>query len=99
MMQQLWRCNCGTWRTARPPGRSPLDPAPAHAASSARSEAQSAAKRHLALEPRLPSAAMTFEYFHIVDAGRARSNNEDSVEVDAENALAVLADGMGGYNA
>jgi len=42
---------------------------------------------------------MTFEYFHTVDAGRARSNNEDSVEVDAENALAVLADGMGGYNA
>ena len=25
---------------------------------------------------------MSFEYFHIVDAGRARSNNEDSVEVD-----------------
>ena len=42
---------------------------------------------------------MSFEYFHIVDAGRARSNNEDSVEVDAVNALAVLADGMGGYNA
>ena len=42
---------------------------------------------------------MTFEYFHVVDAGRARSNNEDSVEVDPVNALAVLADGMGGYNA
>jgi len=42
---------------------------------------------------------MSFEYFHAVDAGRARSNNEDSVEVDTVNALAVLADGMGGYNA
>ena len=42
---------------------------------------------------------MTFEYFHAVDTGRARSNNEDSVAVDEANALAVLADGMGGYNA
>ena len=42
---------------------------------------------------------MTFEYFHAVDPGRARSNNEDSVEIDSANALAVLADGMGGYNA
>ncbi|MFO1218508.1 MAG: Stp1/IreP family PP2C-type Ser/Thr phosphatase [Burkholderiaceae bacterium] len=42
---------------------------------------------------------MTFEYFHAVDPGRARSNNEDSVEIDPTNDLAVLADGMGGYNA
>jgi PPM family protein phosphatase len=42
---------------------------------------------------------MTFEYFHAVDPGRARSNNEDSVEIDPANSLAVLADGMGGYNA
>ena len=42
---------------------------------------------------------MTFEYFHAVDTGRARSNNEDSVAVDEASALAVLADGMGGYNA
>ena len=34
-----------------------------------------------------------------VDPGRARSNNEDSAEIDPEVALAVLADGMGGYNA
>ena len=53
----------------------------------------------LSASPRLLPAAMSFEYFHIVDAGRARSNNEDSVEVDTVNALAVLADGMGGYNA
>ncbi len=43
--------------------------------------------------------SMTFEFFHAVDTGRARSNNEDSVAVDEANALAVLADGMGGYNA
>ena len=42
---------------------------------------------------------MTFEFFHAVDTGRARSNNEDSVAIDEPNALAVLADGMGGYNA
>ncbi|MFN0186083.1 MAG: PP2C family protein-serine/threonine phosphatase, partial [Aquabacterium sp.] len=42
---------------------------------------------------------MPFEFHHAVDPGRARSNNEDSVAVDAANGLVVLADGMGGYNA
>lgn len=42
---------------------------------------------------------MTFEFFSATDVGRARDNNEDSVAVDPEAALAVLADGMGGYNA
>ncbi|MBI3156238.1 MAG: Stp1/IreP family PP2C-type Ser/Thr phosphatase [Burkholderiales bacterium] len=42
---------------------------------------------------------MTLEFDAAVDAGRARSNNEDAVAFDAEAALAVLADGMGGYNA
>jgi len=42
---------------------------------------------------------MPFEYFHAIDTGRARSNNEDSVGVDEATSLAVLADGMGGYNA
>ena len=42
---------------------------------------------------------MSFEFFHAADTGRARSNNEDSVAVDPGNGLAVLADGMGGYNA
>ena len=42
---------------------------------------------------------MSFEFFHAIDTGRARANNEDSVAVDEANALAVLADGMGGYNA
>lgn len=33
------------------------------------------------------------------DAGRVRSHNEDSIAADAVLGLAVLADGMGGYNA
>jgi protein phosphatase len=42
---------------------------------------------------------MTLEFQAAVDPGRARSNNEDSVAFDDAVALAVLADGMGGYNA
>jgi protein phosphatase len=41
----------------------------------------------------------TIEFHAAMDAGRARSNNEDSVAVDPPSQLAVLADGMGGYNA
>ena len=33
------------------------------------------------------------------DTGRVRANNEDAVVFDAEMAVGVLADGMGGYNA
>jgi protein phosphatase len=42
---------------------------------------------------------MTIEMHAAVDPGRARSNNEDSVALDEGVSLAVLADGMGGYNA
>ncbi len=42
---------------------------------------------------------MEFEYHAITDVGRVRSNNEDTVAVDVTHGLAVLADGMGGYNA
>jgi len=45
------------------------------------------------------AATMPFEFFSAIDTGRARSNNEDSVALDEASALAVLADGMGGYNA
>jgi protein phosphatase len=45
------------------------------------------------------SVPMTIEIHAAVDPGRARSNNEDSVATDDQVALAVLADGMGGYNA
>lgn len=44
-------------------------------------------------------APLTIELHAAVDPGRARSNNEDSVATDDGVALAVLADGMGGYNA
>jgi serine/threonine protein phosphatase PrpC len=42
---------------------------------------------------------MQLEFFSALDTGRARSNNEDAVRVDEAIGLAVLADGMGGYNA
>ena len=42
---------------------------------------------------------MPIEFFAATDPGRARTNNEDSVAVEEGCGLAVLADGMGGYNA
>jgi len=45
------------------------------------------------------TAPMTIEIHAAVDPGRARSNNEDAVATDNGVALAILADGMGGYNA
>lgn len=40
-----------------------------------------------------------FEIASATDPGRVRSHNEDSIATDPEIGLAVLADGMGGYNA
>jgi protein phosphatase len=45
------------------------------------------------------STPLPLEFASALDMGRARSNNEDAVIIDAEARLAVLADGMGGYNA
>ena len=42
---------------------------------------------------------MNFEYFSLTDPGLVRDNNEDSVALDPDHQVAVLADGMGGYNA
>lgn len=42
---------------------------------------------------------MKFEYFCLTDPGLIRENNEDAVVVDDQHHIAVLADGMGGYNA
>ncbi|MFM1980691.1 MAG: hypothetical protein RLZ68_1956 [Pseudomonadota bacterium] len=42
---------------------------------------------------------MMYKFCAKTDTGRARDNNEDSVAVDEATNLAVLADGMGGYNA
>ena len=49
--------------------------------------------------PRPAVETLATEFFSVLDRGRARSNNEDSVALDEALALAVLADGMGGYNA
>ena len=42
---------------------------------------------------------MPFTYSARTDVGLHRQNNEDAVRVDAALGLAILADGMGGYNA
>jgi len=42
---------------------------------------------------------MNYHFYALTDAGRARDNNEDSVAFDEHAQVAVLADGMGGYNA
>lgn len=42
---------------------------------------------------------MNYDYASLTDIGRMRENNEDCVSIDPAVGLAVLADGMGGYNA
>jgi serine/threonine protein phosphatase PrpC len=42
---------------------------------------------------------MLYEFTSLSDTGRLRNNNEDAVASEASLGLAVLADGMGGYNA
>ncbi len=42
---------------------------------------------------------MIYQFCAHTDPGLVRENNEDSVTFDASSGLAVLADGMGGYNA
>ncbi|MBL0421219.1 Stp1/IreP family PP2C-type Ser/Thr phosphatase [Ramlibacter sp. AW1] len=42
---------------------------------------------------------MQYQFCSRSDTGLARPNNEDAVAVDEQACLAVLADGMGGYNA
>jgi len=42
---------------------------------------------------------MNYEFCIRTDPGLARENNEDSVTIDESTRLAILADGMGGYNA
>lgn len=52
--------------------------------------------------PRLtgsPPPALRYEFCALTDRGRVRANNEDSVAFHAACGLAMLADGMGGYNA
>ncbi|HEX5805749.1 MAG TPA: Stp1/IreP family PP2C-type Ser/Thr phosphatase [Macromonas sp.] len=42
---------------------------------------------------------MQRRFFCLSDTGRVRTNNEDAVLTDPASGLALLADGMGGYNA
>lgn len=42
---------------------------------------------------------MNYEFCIRTDPGLARENNEDSIALDEETRLGILADGMGGYNA
>ena len=45
-----------------------------------------------------PSDIPHWEFAALSDAGRVRRNNEDAIAFDPALGLAVLADGMGGYN-
>ena len=47
----------------------------------------------------MTNLATVLEVVTATDPGSVRSHNEDSIAADAETGLAVLADGMGGYNA
>ncbi len=42
---------------------------------------------------------MRFDFHSLTDPGRVRTNNEDAVACEPDLGLALLADGMGGYNA
>ncbi|MES2532676.1 MAG: Stp1/IreP family PP2C-type Ser/Thr phosphatase [Pseudomonadota bacterium] len=44
------------------------------------------------------SAVGAWDFAALTDAGRVRGNNEDAIAFDAELGIALLADGMGGYN-
>ena len=47
----------------------------------------------------MTAVKLEYEFFARTDPGRVRANNEDAVAIDAQAQLALLADGMGGYNA
>lgn len=42
---------------------------------------------------------MVYEFHGLTDTGRLRSNNEDAIACEPDLGLALLADGMGGYQA
>lgn len=44
------------------------------------------------------AAALSWDFAALTDAGRVRANNEDALAFDPALGLAILADGMGGYN-
>ena len=42
---------------------------------------------------------MQYSFYALTDVGQVRSNNEDAFAINEDFGIAVLADGMGGYNA
>ncbi|VWX59497.1 Serine/threonine phosphatase stp [Burkholderiales bacterium 8X] len=44
------------------------------------------------------TASISWDFAALTDPGRIRANNEDTIAIDAPLGLALLADGMGGYN-
>ena len=46
----------------------------------------------------IPNLVPSWDFVALTDPGRVRANNEDAVAFDAPLGLAILADGMGGYN-
>ena len=46
----------------------------------------------------IDSDVATWEFAALSDTGRVRANNEDAIAFDPALGLAILADGMGGYN-
>ena len=42
---------------------------------------------------------MQYSFYALTDVGQVRFNNEDALAIDEDFGIAVLADGMGGYNA
>jgi len=44
------------------------------------------------------SPALPWDFAALTDSGRVRANNEDALSFDPALGLAILADGMGGYN-
>lgn len=47
----------------------------------------------------MSAVSLSYEFCARTHTGRVRRNNEDAVGVDLQSQLAMLADGMGGYNA
>lgn len=47
----------------------------------------------------MKTLAHAIEMYGLTDAGMVRSHNEDAIVFEADSGLAILADGMGGYNA
>ncbi len=48
--------------------------------------------------PQTAPVALTWDFAALTDRGRVRANNEDAIAFDGSLGLAILADGMGGYN-